>query len=49
MVLKFVPESLGQTVQILATGMIGIFTVTGIIILVVLKKECPCDSHTGNL
>ncbi|MBQ7761712.1 MAG: hypothetical protein IJ400_06630 [Clostridia bacterium] len=36
MVLKFVPESLGQTVQILATGMIGIFIVTGIIIMVVL-------------
>lgn len=36
MVIKFVPESLGQTVQILATGMIGIFIVTGIIILVVL-------------
>ncbi|MBQ4585621.1 MAG: hypothetical protein IJA82_05385 [Clostridia bacterium] len=36
MVLKFVPESLGQAVQILATGMIGIFIVTGIIILVVL-------------
>ncbi len=36
MVLKFVPESLGQTIQILATGMIGIFIVTGIIIMVVL-------------
>ena len=36
MELKFTPQSLGQTVQILATGMIGVFIVTGIIIMVVL-------------